>query len=50
VHEWRRIILRIPDVPDLLFENAFSLGELRGSVQRLLSALSDVSLEQIMVS
>lgn len=50
VHEWRRIILRIPDVPDLLFENAFSLGELRGGVQRLLSALSDVSLEQIMVS
>ncbi|MEC7595144.1 MAG: hypothetical protein VYC90_05380, partial [Pseudomonadota bacterium] len=50
VHEWRRIILRVPDVPDLLFENAFSLGELRGNVQRLLSALSDVSLEQIIDS
>ena len=50
VHEWRRIILRVPDVSDLLFENAFSLGELRGGVQRLLSALSDVSLEQIMDS
>ena len=50
VHEWRRVILRVPDVPDLLFENAFSLGELRGGVQRLLSALSDVSLEQIMDS
>ncbi|MGB1117760.1 MAG: hypothetical protein ACPG30_03515 [Parvibaculales bacterium] len=50
VHEWRRIILRVPDVPDLLFENAFSLGELRGGVQRLLSALSDVSLEHIMDS
>jgi hypothetical protein len=30
-----------------LFENAFSLGELRGVVQRLLSSLSDVSLEQL---
>ena len=50
VHEWRRIILRVPDAPDLLFENAFSLGELRGNVQRLLSALSDVSLEQIIDS
>ena len=48
VHEWRRIILRVPDVPDLLFESAFSLGDLRGGVKRLLSALSDVSLEQIM--
>ena len=50
VHEWRRIILRVPDLPDLLFENAFSLGELRDGVQRLLSALSDVSLKQIMDS
>ena len=47
VHEWRRIILRVPNVPDLLFENAFSLGELRGVVQRLLVSLSDVSLEQL---
>lgn len=47
VHEWRRIILRVPNVPDVLFENAFSLGELRGVVQRLLSSLTDVSLEQL---
>ena len=47
VHEWRRIILRVPNVPDVLFENAFSLGELRGVVHRLLVSLSDVSLEQL---
>ena len=47
VHERRRIILRVPNVPDVLFENAFSLGVLRGLVQRLLVSLSDVSLEQL---
>ena len=47
VHEWRRVILRIPDLPDVLFEKAFSLGDLRRSVRRLLASLSDVSLNQI---
>jgi phenylacetic acid degradation operon negative regulatory protein len=47
VHEWRRIILRVPNVPDVLFENAVPLSELRGVVQQLLLSLSDVSLEQL---
>ena len=50
VHEWRRIILRVPNVPDVLFENAMPLGELRGAVQRLLSSLSEVKLEQLVDS
>ena len=50
VHEWRRIILRVPNVPDVLFENAVPLGELRVAVQRLLSSLAEVSLEQIVDS
>lgn len=47
VHEWRRIILRIPNVPDVLFQNAVPLGELREVVHRLLLSLSEVSLEQL---
>ena len=37
--------LRVPNVPDALFENAVPLGELRGA-QRLLSLLSTYA-EQI---
>ena len=47
VHEWRRVILRIPDVPDHVFHSSFGVQDLRQSVHRLLSDLSDVSLDQL---
>jgi len=48
VHEWRRIILRVPVAPYQVLEQAISLDDLRQTVQGLLSSLSDVSLDQIM--
>lgn len=47
VHEWRRIILRVPDVPDQVLGNVIALQELRQTVQRLLTLLSDVSLTNV---
>jgi phenylacetic acid degradation operon negative regulatory protein len=47
VHEWRRIILRLPVAPYHVLEQAISLPDLRQTVQELLSSLSDVSLDQI---
>ena len=48
VHEWRRIILRLPVAPYQVLEKAIALHDLRQTVQELLSTLSDVSLDQIM--
>ena len=48
VHEWRRIILRLPVFPDQVLEKAIQLHDLRQTVQGLLSSLSDVSLDMIM--
>ena len=48
VHEWRRIILRLPVAPYQVLEKAIELHDLRQTVQGLLSSLSDVSLDQIM--
>ena len=47
VHEWRRIILRLPVAPYQVLEEAISLHDLRQTVQKLLLSLSDVSLDQI---
>lgn len=45
VHEWRRIILRVPNVPDQVLGNGIALRDLRQAVQRFLDLLSDVSLD-----
>ena len=47
VHEWRRIILRVPDVPDHILGDGIALRDLRQSVQHLLTLLSDVSLDHV---
>lgn len=47
VHEWRRIILRVPDVPDQVLGNGIALRDLRQAVQRFLDLLSDVSLDNV---
>ncbi|MGB1331097.1 MAG: hypothetical protein ACPG6M_00790 [Paracoccaceae bacterium] len=47
VHEWRRIILRVPDVPDHVIGDGIALRDLRQSVQHLLTLLSDVSLDHV---
>jgi phenylacetic acid degradation operon negative regulatory protein len=47
VHEWRRIILRIPDVPDQVLANGIPIKELRQGVQQLLASVSDVTLDYI---
>jgi phenylacetic acid degradation operon negative regulatory protein len=47
VHEWRRIILRVPDVPDHVLGDGIALRDLRQSVQHLLAVLSDVSLDHV---
>jgi len=47
VHEWRRIILRVPDVPDHVLGDGIALRDLRQSVQHLLTLLSDVSLDHV---
>ena len=47
VHEWRRIILRVPDVPDHILGDGIALRDLRQSVQHLLALLSDVSLDHV---
>ena len=51
VHEWRRIILRVPDVPDHFFRDGIALRDLRQSVQHrsqiVLALLSDVSLDHV---
>jgi phenylacetic acid degradation operon negative regulatory protein len=47
VHEWRRIILRVPDVPDHVLGDGIALRDLRQSVQHLLALLSDVSLDHV---
>ena len=45
VHEWRRIILRLPKLPDQVLGNGIALHDLRQAVQRFLDLLSDVSLD-----
>jgi len=45
VHEWRRIILHVPNVPDQVLGNGIALRDLRQAVQRFLDLLSDVSLD-----
>jgi phenylacetic acid degradation operon negative regulatory protein len=47
VHEWRRIILRVPDVPDHVLGDGIALRDLRQSVQHLLALLTDVSLDHV---
>ena len=47
VHEWRRIILRVPDVPDHVLGGGIELRDLRQSVQHLLALLSDESLDHV---
>jgi len=47
VHEWRRIILRLPDVPDPVLGQGIALQDVRHTVHGLLSSLSDVALDHI---
>jgi DNA-binding transcriptional regulator PaaX len=47
VHEWRRIILRVPDVPDHILGDGIALRDLRQAVQNLFALLSDVSLDHV---
>jgi phenylacetic acid degradation operon negative regulatory protein len=47
VHEWRRIILRIPDLPDQVLANGIPIKELRQGVQQLLASVSDVTLDYV---
>jgi phenylacetic acid degradation operon negative regulatory protein len=47
VHEWRRIILRVPDVPDHILGDGIALRDLRQAVQNLFPLLSDVSLDHV---
>jgi DNA-binding transcriptional regulator PaaX len=47
VHEWRRIILRVPDVPDHILGDGIALRDLRQVVQNLFPLMSDVSLDHV---
>ncbi len=47
VHSWRRVVLKVPALPDFVFPNAWCGAQCRMQIQLLLAQLGEINLETL---